>query len=164
MELYKAETLAKFLLDEHGLSGDWSFRFDNAKRRFGCCHTQEKMITMSSSLTFLNGIEKIKDTLLHEIAHALVREKYGNRVRSHGWEWYRLARSIGCKAERCYDGDKVETPQHNYEATCPKCGKVSKAFKLGRSMKRGQACGICCKKYNFGRYTPEFRLDWKRAA
>ena len=41
--------------------------------------------------------EVIKNTILHEIAHAIV----GYGVSAHGSEWKRMAMSIGCNGQRC---------------------------------------------------------------
>ena len=39
------------------------------------------------------------DTLLHELCHAIQREKYGNYVRAHGREFGKIARSIGLEGK-----------------------------------------------------------------
>ena len=49
---------------------NWKFKFDNAKRRFGCCYYSTKTISLSKSMANLNPNE-IKNTILHEIAHIL---------------------------------------------------------------------------------------------
>jgi protein subunit release factor A len=46
MELQKAKELAESLMAHHGLQG-WHFRFDRAKRRFGCCKYRTKTISLS---------------------------------------------------------------------------------------------------------------------
>ena len=81
MNLYEAAHLAKELMTRHGLAG-WSFEFDHARRRFGRCDYTHRRITLSKPLTFLNPIEEVRDTLLHEIAHALAGERAG-----HGAKW-----------------------------------------------------------------------------
>jgi hypothetical protein len=43
----------------HGLfEAGWRFRFDHARRRFGCCRYGPKLITLSRPLTLLNGEPK----------------------------------------------------------------------------------------------------------
>ena len=54
----------------HGL-GDWTFQFDRAKRRFGACNYTTRTISLSRTLTRLNDDAAVRETLLHEIAHAL---------------------------------------------------------------------------------------------
>ena len=56
MELGRAELLGNQLMGEWGLlEKGWRFQFDRAKRRFGCCRTFRKMVTLSRYLTELNG-------------------------------------------------------------------------------------------------------------
>ena len=79
MDIRKAEILALTLIEKH-LSNDkfdWQFKFDNSKRRFGQCVYGRKyglpyhMIKLSKPLVALNSEEQVRDTILHEIAHAL---------------------------------------------------------------------------------------------
>ncbi|HYO07513.1 MAG TPA: SprT-like domain-containing protein, partial [Tepidisphaeraceae bacterium] len=70
MNLYAARLLTRSLMNQHGLS-DWRFDFDHARRRFGSCRPRQKLITLSRHLVFLNEEPEVRDTILHEIAHAL---------------------------------------------------------------------------------------------
>src|SRR5476649_706966 len=100
MNLHEAAHLARDLMKQHGLIG-WTFEFDHARRRFGCCNYTHRKITLSKSLTFLNGIEEVRDTVLHEIAHALTP---GAR---HGVRWRRKCVEIGARAKRCFNDEHV---------------------------------------------------------
>ena len=69
---YKVEANGKV----HYLSPNrigYSFKFDNAKRRFGQCSYTDKRISLSKPLASnnLDNFFQINDTILHEIAHAL---------------------------------------------------------------------------------------------
>jgi predicted SprT family Zn-dependent metalloprotease len=57
---------------------------------------------MSRLLVSLNDKREVRETILHEIAHALA----GPKVRAHGREWGEIALRIGCNGRRCY-GDEV---------------------------------------------------------
>lgn len=160
MDLYIARDMAVSLMREHGLQG-WKMQFDNAKRRFGYCNSGKKVISLSHHLVSLNGEEKVKDTILHEIAHAITSNKYGFRVRAHGWEWRREAVAIGCDGHRCYD-ETVAKPKSKYVAVCPKCKQEYEANKMGRQMRSGQSCGDCCRRYNGSKFSQEFLLIWKK--
>src|SRR5918993_2384857 len=82
MNLYEAAHLARSLMKEHGLDG-WAFGFDHARRRFGACNYTRRRITLSRPLVLLNGIDEVRDTILHEIAHALCpSDKHGPRWRA----------------------------------------------------------------------------------
>jgi hypothetical protein len=95
MELHDARDLALHLLAEHGLD-DWTLRFDRAKRRAGICRYSERVIGLSAPLTHLHSADEVRDTVLHEIAHALAGPNAG-----HGPRWRSVARRIGCSGERC---------------------------------------------------------------
>lgn len=89
--------LAETLLAEHGLAG-WGFDFDHATRRAGCCDYRRKRISLALQLARRASEEEITDTLLHEIAHALVGKKH-----NHDAVWRAKAQEIGSSGERCHD-------------------------------------------------------------
>ncbi len=117
MNLSDAEIMALKLMREHNLQG-WSFQFDRSVRRFGVCKYGRKIIGLSAHLTMLNNVENVRDTILHEIAHAIAGHKAG-----HGYEWKKVCIRIGAKPERCYDSEETVTPKLRYSATCGACGK-----------------------------------------
>lgn len=139
---------------EHGLiEKGWSFYFDRSLQRFGCCHYTDKRISLSRHLVQLNGEDQVRDTILHEIAHGVVREKGYYNV-GHGWIWQQTAVSIGCNGERTYD-DTVLTPDYRWVGTCPNCGTT-----IRRHRRRQVACGKCCKAHNNGRWDQRFLFEW----
>jgi len=104
---------------EHGLA-DWNFQFDHARRRFGCCSYGRKLITLSRPLTLLNDEREVRDTILHEIAHALVAPGDG-----HGRKWRQACARIGAEPRRCYDDRSVRSPARapaKYLLGCRSCG------------------------------------------
>src|SRR5215207_599997 len=107
-------------MGRHGLlAGGWRFRFDNARRRFGSCRSREKVITLSRPLTLLNGEEQVRDTILHEIAHALTPDD------GHGPQWRAKCREVGARPERCYGEAEVVAPPRRaapYRYGCRPCG------------------------------------------
>jgi len=159
MTLQEAKKLAQNLMREHGLTYDgWTFKFDNARRRAGVCKYYNKTIGLSKYLLPYMKDDKVKDTLLHEIAHAMVGAGHGhNRV------WQTQAIAIGCNGARCYNPETefhagaVEelAVQSKYSLSCPECGRVTAVH---RKPKRSKACGKCCKEHNFGRYTDRFKM------
>src|SRR5690242_11321616 len=86
LNLADAKRLAEQLMKTHNVSLAWSFRFDSAKVRFGKCDYRGREITLSRHLVELNDEAEVRDTILHEIAHALVRPNVG-----HGPAWQRVA-------------------------------------------------------------------------
>ncbi len=79
MKLEDAENLALTLMEDNGV-GTWSFRFDNAKRRCGACFYSRRTITLSRHFVTLNDEAEVRDTILHEIAHAFAGAKAGHTV------------------------------------------------------------------------------------
>ena len=80
---------ARGLMDEHGLD-TWTFAFLEAERRLGDCHFQDRVIRVGRAHALDAGEAEIRDTILHEIAHALA----GPEAR-HGAQWKAIARRIG---------------------------------------------------------------------
>jgi predicted SprT family Zn-dependent metalloprotease len=117
LHLDEARTLATHLFRKHGLDG-WTFRFDHARRRFGCCRYGQKAITLSRSLALLNSEEQVRDTLLHEIAHALTPGD------GHGPGWKAMCARIGARPVRCYTNETVRSPTPpaaRYRLGCVSC-------------------------------------------
>ena len=89
--------LAAQLFAKHGMA-DWRFAFDRATRRAGsCCHT-DRTITLSCEFARNAPDAELRETLLHEIAHALVGPRH-----NHDAVWRAKALAIGCSGQRCHD-------------------------------------------------------------
>ena len=81
--------LARGLMDGNGL-GDWAFAFLEAERRLGDCHFEDRVIRVGRAHALDASDAEIRDTILHEIAHALV-----GPAAHHGPEWKAAARRLG---------------------------------------------------------------------
>jgi len=121
MELTKAESLCRQMLDEHGLN-DWTVLFDKKTLRLGACNYNYKTIFLSTHWTTEHDESEVKETILHEIAHALVGPNHGHDV-----YWSIQARKIGAKPYSCLD---IHKGQRIFEAAstetfkkyaCDKC-------------------------------------------
>ena len=99
MHTATALRLARSLLDEHGLR-EWKVALDRAKTRAGATHFRTRRITLSGPLTRAHDEDLVRDTILHEIAHALVGSAHG-----HDRVWKAKAREIGASDQRCFSSE-----------------------------------------------------------
>lgn len=150
MKITKAEIkkfanqkLSEWNMDTKG----WSFVFDNAKRRFGCCKPRYKTISVSWEIAKrnLDQPEEIKDTVLHELAHALDFEDRGTS--DHSAKWKAWARKVGAKPTRCYSSAQIKGPEKKYFYYCPSCGTaIGRLRRVNRSTLC--SCNKCSKGFN----------------
>lgn len=83
---------AKSIMAKHGLS-HWSFKINGRlKRTLGCCHYSKQEIQLRRKHVEEDTYDCILDTLMHEIAHALVGYGAG-----HGPVWQRKAIELGAQ-------------------------------------------------------------------
>jgi predicted metal-dependent hydrolase len=95
MTTKNVKNLAKALLTIHGLH-DWDIVMNNNKLSVGMCCSDTKRIFYSKRFLEIEKAEII-DTILHEIAHALVGNEH-----DHNDIWREKAISIGCKGTEVY--------------------------------------------------------------
>lgn len=112
---------------------DWIFGFTRARRTLGVCRYDPRIIGLSIHLVQRNDPEEIRETLLHEIAHALVGPGQG-----HGPAWREMARRIGCQPVRSGNADM---PPGRWRADCGSCGRRYRRHRL-RRMAAGSAAGV----------------------
>jgi predicted SprT family Zn-dependent metalloprotease len=132
-QVYK---LGTELLEEHGLT-DWRFDLSNHKTLVGQCDHRKKLIQYSVHYTIKTPMHTIKDTILHEIAHALVGPNHG-----HDWTWKRKCIEIGAKPERLV-WEATTATKPNYILECPECGQRWKRYRLKRNIRYGARCPYC---------------------
>ena len=136
MELSGVRLLADRLLNEHELfEKGWSFSFDRAKRRAGSCKFSKKEITLAKAYAEQEDLKEIKNTILHEIAHALVGPRHG-----HNEIWKQKALEIGCDAERCH---YVVFSKPKYKLTCiNRCFEVAR-YRVNQNFLHSRICSKC---------------------
>lgn len=99
------------------LGARWHFEFDTAKVTFGRCNYSRRKITLSRALVTINNETEVRDTILHEIAHALCPFNAG-----HGDVWKAMARAVGARPVRCYSSKEVATITYKWRWICHRCG------------------------------------------
>jgi predicted SprT family Zn-dependent metalloprotease len=118
MRIIDAINLANELLAEYELQAEgWRVTIDKQKIRAGVCRYGPKTIGLSAYLIRLNEESEVRNTILHEIAHALTPGA------GHGPIWQAKALEIGARPDRCYTRDEMEMPVGNWKATCDACGE-----------------------------------------
>jgi predicted SprT family Zn-dependent metalloprotease len=146
-ELQAIAARASAWLVAHQLEG-WSFQFDHATRRAGCCNYQTQVISLAHTYARAAPDAEIDDTLLHEIAHALVGKAHG-----HDQVWQAKAVALGCSGRRCHD---VQFTPPRYIVTCEHGCWVTTAERR----QRGAVCRTCHGPVRYATYT-EHR--WQQA-
>ena len=133
MEPRVAQALAVDLMEQHGLLyRGWSFKWDYAKKRAGRCTYSTKTISLSKYVVQIREESLVKNTILHEIAHALTGPGHG-----HDRVWQRQAREIGCTGQRCTSGPM---PEGKFVGVCPHCNET---FQFHRRPKKSYWCTRC---------------------
>ena len=133
--LISIEDRARELLDEYGLD-NWTFEISSEKVTVGHCYHDRKLIVFSENYAHADWSE-IEDTILHEIAHALVGPGHG-----HNLTWKLKAMAIGAKPERLAPPHLQSKAEYRYVMECPNCGKQWHRYRM-RRRNFGSICPTC---------------------
>ena len=154
MTIFEALRLANKMILEHSELKNWIAVSNRRKRAFGLCSYRKKRISLSEYLVPAMTDKAIKDTIIHEIAHALTKGHGHDKV------WQSKCIELGGNGLRCggtdkyFNGSKGKNEILNaiskYSLTCPVCGHVSY---INRKPKKDSSCGNCCNYFN-----PKFKL------
>ncbi len=123
MDLTELEAIAKREFQKHGLL-HWSFALTGTKRRQGVCKFRDRRIEIAEYYARHNSPEKVLDTLLHEIAHALA----GPKAR-HGPAWKAVAVRLGAIPQACDTCSDTVVMPGDWQATCDACNKTFHKYK-----------------------------------
>ncbi|QDU70757.1 SprT family zinc-dependent metalloprotease [Mucisphaera calidilacus] len=133
MDLVEAENLALRLMSEQGLVG-WSFGFNHRRRALGICNFTDRRIELSRHFVLRHEVSEVRETILHEIAHAIAGPKAG-----HGLAWKAACLRLGI-APRVRG--EAEMPEGRWRAVCPGCGVCHSRYR--RPMRgRDYYCKAC---------------------
>lgn len=136
MKLEDGIDLCNSLIREHAVLSDWSAYIDSSKSRAGLCSFNRRMIYLSKHFVENNPEHIVRNTILHEIAHALV-----GWVHHHDDVWRAKAIELGCDGNRCYDPRMVKMPEKRYELRCLHCGRIARRHRLPKGQQA--SCGHC---------------------
>lgn len=148
MNLETMGRIARLELRAMGLADEgWKFKWDRASVRFGQCNYRTKTISMSARLTEANDEARCRNTLTHEIAHALVGHSHG-----HDAVWAAKHRELGGDGRARYSSLEVTAVQKKWLVSCDGCGMNTQVARR----RQGAVCARCSRS---GSYL--YPLKWK---
>jgi len=141
MNTREAESLVYKYMAKHELPDEWLFRWQNKKGALGTCSYNKKEIRLSKWYVELNDLISVRDTILHEIAHALSYVRYGSKGIGHGRLWKDICRQIGAVPKAC-SKENLNKPKNHYKYidTCC-CGITYKKHRIRNN--RTYSCPKC---------------------
>jgi hypothetical protein len=109
MDRTQAHNLCKAELAKHGLS-DWGVRITHDPKQsfLGMCVYKDKVIILNAFHIDIHPDAEVRDTILHEVAHALTPGQRHNDV------WATKARDIGCT--NTMPCSHLDIPEHILDA------------------------------------------------
>ncbi len=110
MKIEMIKKVAREEMDKWGLQ-DWRFKLDNAKMRFGQCSYTHRTISLSRPLSELNSLDRILDTIRHEIAHAITPHS------GHDFEFMEACEKVGAPPRTHYTSKNTIMHQGKYTGT-----------------------------------------------
>lgn len=100
----EATRMTRDILTEHGL-GHWKIVFDNKARTAGWCNHGITTIGYSKKLLAARPYMDSRNTVLHELAHALVGPRHGHNV-----IWQRKCLELGGDGKQKHNFVNPEAP------------------------------------------------------
>lgn len=149
MNVDRAIRDARVLMNMHGLTG-WTLQFNSLKYSAGRTKYSTRTISLSRPIVALWEPEQVRDTVLHEIAHALVGQGHG-----HDDVWRRMALSIGCDGKAKYSATEHAAVPAKWTGTCSE-GHTYHRHRLTARARSG-SCHYC---RLAGRKGKTFPLSW----
>jgi predicted SprT family Zn-dependent metalloprotease len=142
MRLDNAEAMALNAMADHDLIRDgWTFEWMNARRRKGECRWRmvngrmTKTLRLSTYWTKARTDMEVRNTLLHEIAHALAGHAAG-----HGAVWKHYARQLGAKPVACTNEPEATKAVSKYAVVCLGEGETLGYVNSTRFRTEGRTC------------------------
>jgi hypothetical protein len=136
---------------DHGL-GTWTLEWNRSKRIAGQCvhmaNGARGIIILSKAFAEVNLTPAVRETILHEIAHALTPGH------NHDYVWRRKALEIGSNGKPCVDIETENVPEAAWKAICSKHGVIAQYH---RAPLRVHSCGRCGRGFN-----PTTILAWQK--
>lgn len=138
--------LVRQMMNQHGLTA-WKINWSRAKKTHGRCFHDTRVLEFSAVAFGLIGEDEVRNTILHEIAHALAGPGHG-----HDSTWVRIHRSIGGTGAQYVTKEAAQTIPTAWVGKCPN-GHTSGG--MHRAPLRVKGCGKCSRSF-----TPENLFAW----
>lgn len=144
MNISEAQHMLRRELDNHNLYHVQTKMNGRLTRVFGRYNYSRlyntKSIELSTKLVEINNEDRVRRTILHEIAHALT-EGHG-----HDEVWRAKLLEIGGDGKRCYDRtdtNTIETTRSSklYTLRCDKCGLSGGRYRRRMNNYQHRGCG-----------------------
>jgi len=130
------QSLVEEEMEWHGLTARrWKVAYDRCKSRLGACDYNRRTLSFSRHLIAGGTPRDMRDTILHEIAHALVGRRH-----AHDTTWRQVALEIGCNGERLYTGECLVRPAWILRCSggCWSSGRHKRVLSMAQ-----RKCGQC---------------------
>ena len=139
--LDEVRVVAATLMAEH-LDGSWTFRFGNSRLVSAMCDMTKSEISLSRWHALHSDDYSIRNSMLHEIAHALIPYVFREpRSEDHGQRWRDLAESLGTNLNWGFDSYYVA----RWTGQC----KGGHRFVFGIRPRERRSCNSCSDKSGF---------------
>ena len=126
MELNTAKQYCEDLLKKYNLDvKGWKFgKFDTSIRRLGICRAGTKRcIDLSKNMTLHRSDDEVKNTIIHEVAHAIDYVTRGTS--SHDNVWRNIFLAMGGDGNtRTHVDKELVNKTYKYIITCPTHGQL----------------------------------------
>lgn len=147
-KLYEVWTMARKYMDYYGLE-NWTLEFMRSVRDAGECSPEwMHTIKLSAPLMSVESMADSEDTVLHEIAHALVGAHH-----KHDAIWKAKAREIGATPEARYHEREGAGSLFRWTGACPADHKSYRQ----RPPRGLVSCGQCS-----GKFDLQHVITWKK--
>ena len=111
------------------------------RRTLGSYMPSRKQIAISSRLLAMGDENDVRQVVLHEVAHAIVHARWGEKASAHGREFRSVCNEIGAKPRRYVDVTTGEwQSQVRYLSKCGHCKVLIVRKKRMRSVRC--VCGL----------------------
>lgn len=144
MNLPDVLPLARTLMEEADI-GDWELALDRARRRAGQTDHARRRLTLSRHLMSLYNEAQVRETVLHEIAHARVGARHG-----HDAVWVAEATRLGASGRRLVD-TRAPRLRGRWVGRCPQGHEVDRMRRPASPM----SCSRCAPRFSL-----EHLLSW----